>query len=309
MTAYILSVLVSILTGNEGQLASALPRLTEELIPPIANTGGWARESRQQLSDDLASLIEAPGSHSIDFEAVSTVQILDFLSSLHLLSRTAQIVLPARTRGAASLGRGTGASAAGESLKLGEELRRVLADAADRSSTKAPHLTRAIALSKAIRQCNVVAFRQQLVHTGQPQWTHWHLTLIRKVVGPLERESWAQLKASYVSVTLPSYALGRSGTTAPAWLERMLLLDSELQGLPAETSHDLARAQRLARALERQGLPPVAAAAGAQSQIQNREASALSPWAGAISAVSMPAAAPALAEAVVGGKALTLRVR
>ena len=253
-----LSVFVSLLAGNEGQLATALPRISGEVIPRYLDEGkSWEESSRLRLDGDIRLLLEGQNTGAAHKKLQS---LLDFTASLHLLMQA----LSELDDGSGKKRR-ISPSVRSDNLKLASGLKELVQQSSLEDYPQR-YLDRTIELAASIRNGNIVSFRRQVMgeSSSRPSWTAWHLLLLQRAVQPLQRLCWTRLRASYISVPLPVYMNGSSeedeeplaqAKDGSSWLERLMLIDEHVQDLDLrKTTATKTRAARLGSVLEMHGL-------------------------------------------------------
>ncbi|KDN52962.1 hypothetical protein K437DRAFT_272016 [Tilletiaria anomala UBC 951] len=326
---YMLSVLLSLLCDNAGQFATAMPRLVEELL--ILEAAQLTHTASQRLWCDVSNLTDDAG--------LPEDNLFDFFASLYLLSRTVDLCIPS-AKGKERASDFMLLSLRLESLARAQKGRR----SSPRNDMAASLLHRVKLISTHLRTGDVLSFRRLIIQSQMksgvdPELTPWHYFLLRKVLIQLQTRTWTRLKSSYHSLTLPWYvssegAVAGAGVSfdeerEPAWLEKLLLTDAELDPIvcaqpsgpisasPSEVSAVRVLSERLVLVLHKQGLPTSiaggsnAAAADSKPYPRHPHASSLAPWRLRMNAVKTAVPTPPClaSEAVVGGVVASLQVR
>lgn len=211
LDVYILSVLISILVGDNIQLSASLGRLIDFFVDEehMARDNVLPHEAEQQIARLMSC---TPAKLNKPHAA-----------SLHLLWLSLTGGQAERLGGQKSKAPGS----AGDSLAWHQQLRTLLGGAETGALAESKEMGVAQRAHYALARNDVVALRAVLL---DEDCTLWQRALLVRAVDAKRSAAWTTLRMSYVHLAVDAALLG--GTThssaADDWVERMLLIDVEL---------------------------------------------------------------------------------
>jgi hypothetical protein len=204
---YTLSTLLSLLIGDDIQLASSLPRLIDLLGMATTNTDVAAVIDIQHLCDVPSSKVD------------NTLSSKAHLASLYLLWLSVLGGQVARIGGGEQR----------ESRRAGgawfQEKDRVI-QCLEKEEQGSRHIKLADDLYSVVAQDNVIELRRILV---EERCTAWQRAIVRRSVERLRGLTWTRLTKAYLHVPIDGFLIGQD-STGDDWLERMLFID--VQAMP-----------------------------------------------------------------------------
>lgn len=209
---YALSTFISVLIAEDIQLSSSLPKLFDLLASQAE-----CKEPVYAVQRDLELLLGGSASTHIDLRCGS-------IAALYLLWLSVTGGHVARVGGT----RNYHSMASGQWLQHKDFVMTAL----DEDERSCASIMTTEALQGALSRHDVIAFREILLKT---ELDIWQQAMIRRSIDRLRDETWNTLTKSYMQVPIDGRLLGE-GEKGDNWLERMLLIDTEVMSIPAKAA-------------------------------------------------------------------------